>query len=162
MAKTQSTAGLVASEDPALSHVYLVELEGILVGEFLSCSGLQIEREPKTYEEGGVNDFVHQLPGRIKYTNIVLKRGITYGAELWNWFQQGLLDGKVKRVAMSIILGNSEGLKVKHWDVIGAYPVKYVGPELKSDSNEAAVETIEIAHQGLRLNPETRKSMKKV
>lgn len=145
--------------DPGLAYKYYIGIEGVLVAEFMECSGLSAEREIKSYEEGGVNDFVHQLPGRMKYTNIVLKRGLTYSRELWRWFSTGLYDAKVLRVNLSIVLGNAEGLKVKHWDVISAFPVKYTGPDLKSDSAEAAFETIELAHHGLNLSTESQTSM---
>ncbi len=145
--------------DPGLAYKYYIEIEGVFVAEFLECSGIGGEREVKTYEEGGVNDFVHQLPGRMKYTNIVLKRGLTYSRELWRWFHTGLYDAQVLRVNLSIVLGNAQGLKVKHWDVLGAFPVKYTGPDLKSDSTEAAVETVELAHHGLDLSMEVMTPM---
>jgi len=156
----RQNAGLGERVDPALAYKYSIQIEGVSIASFLECSGIGAEREVKTYQEGGVNDFVHQLPGRLKYTNIVLQHGITYSHELWNWFSTGLYDGKVLRVNLSIVLGNAEGLKVKHWDVLSAFPVKYTGPAFKSDSTEVAVETVELAHHGLRLNAETKTSIK--
>lgn len=145
--------------DPGLAYKYYIQIEGVNVAEFLDCSGINAEREIKTYAEGGVNDFVHQLPGRMKYTNIVLKRGLTYSHALWLWFSKGLYDAKVLRVNLSIVLGDAEGLKVKQWDVLSAFPVKYAGPNFKSDSTEVAIETVELAHHGLRLNEETQTPM---
>jgi phage tail-like protein len=146
--------------DAAPSYKYYVEIEGLLVAEFTECTGLSVERQVKTYEEGGVNDFVHVLPGRVKYANLVLKRGITYSREMWKWFQFGIYDGLVKRVNMSIILGDASGLKAKHWNVLSAFPVKYTGPDLKADSAEAAIETVEIAHHGLELSLEVMTPMR--
>ena len=143
----------------AVSFRYYVEMQGVVVAGFTECSGLSLEREVVPYKEGGVNDFVHQLPGRVTQSKITLKRGITYSQDLWKWFAVGMYDGKVKRINLSIIIGNAEGKKVQHWDVISAWPVKYEGPQLKSDSNEAAIETIEIAHHGLRLSTETGSAM---
>lgn len=140
--------------DPGLAYKYYIQIEGVVVAEFLECSGLNAEREIKTYAEGGVNDFVHQLPGRMKYTNIVLKRGFTYSRELWRWFSTGLYNAQVLRLNLSIVLGNAEGLTVKHWDVLSAFPAKYTGPNFKSDSTQAAVETVELAHHGLNMTTE--------
>ena len=158
--QNSGTNTLGARFDPGLAYKYYIEIEGVSVAEFLDCSGIGAEREIKTYAEGGVNDFVHQLPGRMKYSNIVLKRGLTYSRELWRWFSTGLYDAKVLRVNLSIVLGNAEGLTVKHWDVLSAFPVKYTGPNLKSDSTEAAFETVELAHHGLSMSTEIMTSMR--
>lgn len=138
--------------DPAPAYKFYVELTGVIVGEFLQCGGLSMQREVFEYAEGGVNDYVHQLPGRNRYGRITLKHGITYSRELWRWYRTGLYDGNVLRVNMSIILGNAEGKKAKHWDVYEAYPVRWVGPDLDTSSKQVAVETIEIAHSGLSLS----------
>jgi phage tail-like protein len=143
-----------ASRSTAQAFRFYVEIQGILRAEFLECGGLTMEREIKEVEEGGVNDFVHKLPGRMKYSNITLKRGITYDRELWNWFRKGMYDGNVKRANMSIILGNAEGRKVKQWDVLEAFPVKWSGADLSTTTLEVAAETLEIAHHGLELSAE--------
>ncbi len=133
----------------AQSFRFYVEIMGILCAEFLECSGISAEREVEEIEEGGVNDFVHRLPGRIKYQNIVLKRGITYDRDLWEWFKAGEFDGCVHRVNMSIIIGNAELRKVKQWDVYDAYPVRWSSTDLSTDSLQVAIETLEIAHHGI-------------
>lgn len=137
--------------DPAPSFKFCLEIEGIIVGQFKECSGLSVEREVKTYREGGVNDHVHFLPGSTTFSRITLKRGITDSHDLWNWYQHGLHDGKVKRVNMSILLLNTQGETVKHWDVQKAYPVKWVGPNLDSSTGQVAIETLELVHEGLVL-----------
>src|SRR5262245_3765861 len=96
-----SAKALAARADPALLYKFYLEIEGVYVAEFLECSGLEVEREIKTYEEGGTNDFVYALPGRIKFKNIQLKRGITYSADLWTWFREGLYDGHVRHVNLT-------------------------------------------------------------
>ena len=94
---------------------------------------------------------MHQLPGRVKYSDITLKNGITYSHDLWLWFRQGLYDGKVKKMAFSIVLGNAEGLKVKQWEVLNAFPKRWKGPTLQSGSADTAVQEITLAHHGLTL-----------
>jgi len=157
---------------------FYVEVLGVIIAEFNECSGLSMEREVKRVREGGTNDFEWLLPTQITYGNITLKRGITYNRELWRWFRWGILDGQVWGVHsvpgagtvinllkmagvivpqgthMSIILGTVDGKKARHWDVIGAIPVKWTGPQMQSGSDQVAVEELEIAHQGIDLSLE--------
>lgn len=146
-------------QEPGLLYKFYLEIEGVVVAEFTDLSGLSAEREIKQYAEGGVNDYVHLLPGRVKYPNLVLKRGQTYSHDLWEWFQDGIYDGKVARKNLSIILGDASGLRVKQWDVTGAYPVKYTSSDLKTDTNEFSFETMELAHHGITLNPQVKSPM---
>jgi phage tail-like protein len=136
--------------DPVHGFRFAVEIGGEIKGWFTECSGLTVERETTPQPEGGVNDFVHQLPGRIKYTNITLKHGLA-GNELWDWFQAGLYDGKVERRNLSIILYSTDRLKSKRWNLTNAYPTKWTGPSFNSSGNEVAVESMEIVHHGLEM-----------
>ncbi len=136
-------------QDPYLGYRFIVEIDGISVARFSEVSGLQAEVETESYEEGGVNDFVHQLPRRAKYQNIVLKRGITDGQELWNWHQD-VINGIVKRKNGSIVLLDSEGQEKWRWNFVQAFPVKWTGPELKADASSVAFESIELVHHGLK------------
>ena len=138
--------------DPIPVFKFWVEMKSIVVAEFKECSGLRLERSVEPLEEGGVNDRVHQLPGRNKYSNIVLKYGVMQTDELWKWYQEGLLDGKVKRINFTILLRNVKGEVVKRWSVEDAFPVKWEGPSLNVEGNQVAVETLEIAHHGLKLS----------
>jgi phage tail-like protein len=142
---------LASRIDPAPAYKFhvAVEVDGILEAFFTECSGLTMQREVTTYKEGGVNDYVHHLPGRVTYTNVVLKRGITASSVLWDWFQQGLYDGKVKRINVSILMFDRSGEVLKRWELENAYPVKWTGPEFKSDSNQAAIESLELTFDRL-------------
>lgn len=137
--------------DPALAYKFWVEIKGIVEAEFRDCSGLRLERAVETVEEGGVNDRWTILPGRNKYANIILKCGVLRSDALWKWFQDGLYDGKVKRVNFSILLSGQEGEVVRRWNVKDAFPVKWEGPTLNVESSQVAVETLEIAHHGLTM-----------
>ena len=149
-AEALSLLGLLG-RDPGYSWRFYVEIQGLIVGKFLECGGISLEREVKEYQEGGVNDFVHKFPGRVKYSDITLKRGISFSRELFEWFRKGIYDGNVSRVNMSIILGNDEGLKVKQWDVCSAFPVKWQGPDMNTTTIQTAVETIVLAHHGIEM-----------
>lgn len=140
-------------EDPARSFKFnvVLVLNNNPVAAFMECSGLNMDREVENYAEGGLNEYVHILPGRTKYNNIVLKRGIVKSNELWEWYQEGISNANVKRVNFSIKLYTPQGEVLKTWDIIDAYPVKWSGPTLNTANAEIAVETIEIAHHGLKL-----------
>ena len=141
--------GTAGKPDPFMSFRFRVEIEGITFAQMSEVTGLQIETETEPYEEGGVNDFVHQLPKRTKYQHIILKRGITEYDQMWQWYQD-VISGIFKRRPGSIILIDSAGNDTWRWNFKDAYPVKWTGPELRAESNTIAFETVELAHNGLR------------
>jgi phage tail-like protein len=132
-------------KDPYTSFTFRVEIEGIMVAGFSEVSGLHLETETETYEEGGVNNFVHILPKRTKHQNIILKHGITDRHDMWAWYQN-VVSGTFERRNGSIILMDNYEDKWR-WDFFQAYPVKWTGPELKADSSTVAFETIELVHE---------------
>lgn len=134
--------------DPYVTCYFSVEVEGIQEALFRECSGLEGEIEVFPYEEGGVNDHQHKLPGRAKFPNVVLKRGVTESKVLWEWFSSGL-QGEIKRKTVHIVLCNAKGEEVRRWTFEGAYPVKWSGPSLNSNENAVAIETLELAHEGM-------------
>lgn len=142
------TPSVTGTVEPIAGFRFGVEIANQIVGWFTECSGLSVERGVLSYEEGGVNDYVHQLPERIKYSHVTLKRGVGDEA-LWNWFQEGLYDGKIKRQNVSIFLYNVDRTKSKRWNLVRAYPVKWGGPEFRADSSQVAIETLELVHEGM-------------
>jgi phage tail-like protein len=139
----------LAIKNPFMPFRFRVEIEGITSAGASEVTGLQIETETEPFEEGGVNDFVYQLPKRTKYQHITLKRGITDMDDMWNWYQE-VVSGTFKRKNGAIILMGPIGNDAWRWDFSEAYPVKWTGPELRADSNTVAFETIELAHHGFR------------
>jgi phage tail-like protein len=136
--------------DPNPSFKFGLEIGGILVAGFTSISGLEYSRQTKEVAEGGVNDFVHVLPGPMQHGRIRLSRGITFTSFLWEWFHWGMHDGSVLRLPVIIINYATSGLPVKIWPILDAYPVKWVGQALDAATNEAAIEALEIAFGGRR------------
>lgn len=125
-----------------------LKINGAEVAAFSEVSGLQCEIETEDYREGGVNDYVHKLPKTVKYQNVVLKRGFTESKVLWDWYQK-TTQGKINRQSVNVVLMDMEENSKWTWTVENAYPVKWSGPDFKSDSNGIAVETLELAHQGI-------------
>ena len=151
----RSSQQMGSRSDPIPTFRFRVELDGIIEAGFTECKGLSMKWKVFQYKEGGVNGYVHQLPERVEYSKITLKRGIALSSALWNWCQQGVLDGQVKRRNVSIVLFDKVGeetREVKRWNLRDAFPIKWTGPALKADSKRAAIETLEIVHHGLTLD----------
>jgi phage tail-like protein len=117
------------------------------IGEFRECTGLSMEREILEYAAGGNNDFVYKLPGRIKYSNVVLKRGTTAQGQLLEWFREAQSGSMLRTVTVTLV--DTTGTPARTWGFARAYPVKWVGPNLNAGSDSPATETLEIAHCGL-------------
>lgn len=133
--------------DPIDAHSFAVLKGGYVQGWFTECSGITIERDVLAYKEGGVNHFEHQLPGGIRRANITLKHGLA-GAELWDWFQTGQMTGQAERHHLLIVIYNAALFPISWWYLPDAYPVKWSGPGLKADGQEATVEEVELAYGG--------------
>ncbi|HLI71971.1 MAG TPA: phage tail protein [Ktedonobacteraceae bacterium] len=119
-------------------------------GLFTEISGLQVEMDVMEYQEGGNNGFVYRLPGLTKVSNLTLKRGMTSSNEFYNWLAD-VSSGNLKRRHVSVIMYDVEGNELMRWNFINAYPVKWIGPSLRSHENVAAIETLELAHEGVTL-----------
>lgn len=132
------------------AYRFYVEMGGITVAAFVECTGLETEAQVEPYEEGGVNHYVHKLPGRIKYPDLVLRYGMAeQDLELWNWWQQVCSGtGDIQRRNISVLMYNTNGEEVRRWNFWEAYPVKWIGPQLRADQNSVAIESLTIAHHG--------------
>jgi phage tail-like protein len=131
--------------DPLPNYKYGLEIGGVLVAGFRSCSGLEVSRETKEVVEGGINDHVHVLPGPIQHGNLTFKRGMTFTSFLWEWFHWGMSDTAVLRLPVIVFRYDTAGVPANIWPIMDAYPVKWVSQDLNADSREAALETLEIA-----------------
>jgi phage tail-like protein len=145
---TMPAMGLGGRRDPYLSYNFAVEIEGLVVGGFSEVSGLQSEIEVQDYREGGLNQYVHRRAGPTKYpANLVLKKGVTDVRTMWNWYYS-VAQGSIQRKNLSVLLLDSTGQEKLRWNFEQAYPVKWVGPDLRGTSSEVAVESVELAHCG--------------
>lgn len=122
------------------------------VMSFQEVSGLDVEAEPIKYRSG--DSPIHsviQMPGLKKYGNITMKKG-TFAKDnkFWDWFNQIKLN-TIKRIPITISLLDEAGAPTMVWNVANAWPTKITGTDLKAEGNEVAVETIEIAHEGITI-----------
>lgn len=129
---------------------FYIEIDGINKAVFTEAEGLQIEVDVTEYEEGGNNGFVHRLPGRVRVSNLTLKRGLVQSNQLYKW-QTEIAQGKVTRRNVSVVMYDPAGTEVIRWNLIKAYPVRWIGPAFRVSEQVAAIETLELAHAGLEL-----------
>ena len=134
--------------DPVIVTRFVIEIDKKAVGYFTDVSGLQVEIEVFPYQEGGENSYEHKLPGRTKFSNITLKRGVvSTDNDLWKWLY-GAIYGQILRRPVSIRMLNQDYTDMRRWDLEGAYPVKWSLSDFKSGDSSVAIETLELAHNG--------------
>lgn len=140
----------MARVDPYRAYNFIVEIDGITRAGFRECSGLDTAQDPIEYREGseGKNLTSKKLPGLVKYSNISLKWGITDDAELWDW-RKTVMDAAIERKNGSIVLLDDAGEEKARWNFVEGWPNKWTGPSFNATGNEVAIETLEIAHEGL-------------
>ena len=137
------------------AHFQLL-IDGLLLGDFSECSGLSGELGTEDYLEGGENRFAHRFPVRASFPNLVLKRGTTASAALWDWYFEYLDGGKIKPRdgQVHLLAWVGDVLKpVRVWAFRRGYPVKMTGPDLNAQSPAIAIESVEVVHHGLVLVP---------
>ncbi|MDQ4075383.1 MAG: phage tail protein [Chloroflexota bacterium] len=138
--------------NPAGSFRYAIEMQGMVTGYFTECSGLGSEHEiieHKVVDEKG-REVVQKIPGRLKWQDITLKRGITDNMDIWNWRKQ-VEDGDIEaaRCNGSVVMFDQSYTELARWNFENAWPSKVTGPSMKSDSNEIGIEEMTIVHEGL-------------
>ena len=136
--------------DPYCAFQWSVEIDGVTAAHFQEVSGLSTQTEVVKFREGGLNDREHQLMGQTSFSNIVLKNGMTDNAALFNWRAQVDSPGRsgARRNGSIILLDGNSGELVR-WNFIRGWACKWEGPTLTGQS-AITIETLEIAHEGLR------------
>lgn len=137
--------------DPYGQFNFIIELDGVISGGFSECSGLVSDSNIIEYREGNEQQgTTRKLPGLMKYNNIVLKRGYIKDDRLWKW-RKKVIDGKTERTSGTITLLDEARQPALRWNFREGWPSKLEGPSLNGKTSEVAVETLEIAHEGLEL-----------
>jgi phage tail-like protein len=124
-------------------------------GAFQEVSGLGADLEVMPYAEGGVNDTVHQLPVRHSWGRLTLKRGLVRDPGLWSWYRAGLTQSLGARRDGALLLMTAKGTPAMAWTFTGGIAVKWTGPALNAMQSAVAVETLEVAHEGLTQVPQS-------
>jgi len=130
--------------DPYRNFHFLVELDGIIQAGFSEASGFGSNIEVIEYREGGDTTSVRKLPGKISYTDITLKWGITDSSELYDW-HRAAVNGQIQRKNGSIILMNELGAEKVRWNFFNAWPSKWDGPDFNAKGNDVAIDSLTVS-----------------
>jgi phage tail-like protein len=136
---------------PLPQFYFQVNWGGTRIG-FSEVSGLTVETKAIEYRDGAMKEFNKiKMPGMREYSNITLKRGVfNNDNEFYEWFNTVQLH-TIDRRDLTISMLNENGDPVMTWKIKSAWPVKIESPGLKADGNEVAIETLELAHEGLTI-----------
>jgi len=147
----------VLRDDPYAGYNFEVVVNGVsddgtaVRGSFAEASGLEVTIDPIEYRNGSEDITVRKIPGLKKFTNITLKRGVIGDLAFWNWIVEGM-NGLVRRTEGSVLLLDENRREVMRWNFKRGWPSKWTGPGLNAKNNEIAMETLEIAHEGLEID----------
>jgi phage tail-like protein len=122
---------------------FVVDVDGKRQGVFTECTLPSIEWDVEEVKEGGLNVYTHQLPGRRKGVKLTLKNGVGTD-DLVEWYVNTMSE-KFARKTVTLALLDAKYNAVMTWEIQGAYPVKWTGPQLKSSDNSIAIQTLELA-----------------
>lgn len=137
--------------DPYRNFRFLVEIDGITQAGFSEATIPDTSQDPIEYREGNESPTARKIPGLIKYGNVTLKWGIADSLDLYDW-RKLVEEGKMKdaRRNVAIILIDEEGNSKSRWEFNDAWPSKYDAPDLNAKGTDIAIETLEIAHEGMK------------
>jgi phage tail-like protein len=140
--------------DPFHGFRFRVEFDQVQHGGFSKVKGLSREIKVESRREGGLNDYEHKLMTQVVYSNLILERGVA-DEYLWAWHDEtveGLrADGPgVKRKTITVVMFDAAGDEAWRWLIEEAYPVKWTGSDLDAASSQVFVESVELAHHGIR------------
>lgn len=127
---------------------YKVEIDGLDAGGFSEVTGFDASIDVMEYREGDMVQMPMKIPGLKKYGNIALRQGLADSMVLYEWIAEGV-NGAVNRKTITITLLDEEEAPAASWQVINAWPMRYTAPDFNATSSEVAIETLEIAHEGM-------------
>lgn len=142
-------------------HYVVLEIPNItqnssFLGIFKGLTGLDVSFDVLEYREGGNNDFVHRLPGRMIYPNLTLSWGLVNDEALLQWFMQTHTQAQTQEITLTLTTSAGDlSNNVRKFAFTDAFPVRWSGPHLQATAADPETwgETLEIAHSGLKLGP---------
>lgn len=127
---------------------YKVEIDGLEAGGFSEASGFDASIDVIEYREGDMVQTPMKLPGLKKYGNITLKQGVADSMVMYEWMIAGV-EGEVERKTITITILDETETATASWQVINAWPAKYTAPDFNATASDVAIESLEIAHEGM-------------
>ncbi|HIK06840.1 MAG TPA: phage tail protein [Trichormus sp. M33_DOE_039] len=126
---------------------FYVEMQSNVSASFSECSGMGVTINKEVFFEGGVNQQQRVILGQPKFSDIILKRGITDDMAFWEWINQT----KIQRRNVNILLFNQAGETMQCWTLIAAVPVGWKAPALQTSGNSVALEELTLTYEGIKI-----------
>jgi len=138
----------MARLDPFRGYRFVVEIDGIASAGFSRVKGIARELKVESQREGGVNEYEHKLVTMVTHPVVVFERGLALD-DVWKW-AQATADGEVTRKTVYVRLRTEANEPAFAWQIAHALPVKWACADLDTNATQLAMETLELAHHGLR------------
>ncbi|HIP12036.1 MAG TPA: phage tail protein [Arcobacter sp.] len=135
-------------EDPFVSYLFRVEIDGIEVLGFREVSGLSNKTDIYEYQEGGENRFTHKLVGQTTFSNLVLKKGIVLDEYIFEWREeviQGKIENALRDITIRLLADNQSNGEERSWRFYDVWPCKWETNNFEGTANDIAIETLELA-----------------
>jgi phage tail-like protein len=142
--------------DLPLSDRFLFEVDGVEIGVFREVFGLQVTVHVDEIVEGGQNAFIHKVPSRMTWPNLVFRRGLTQSDALFDWMSKSSGEGfagnenKLSRSTGAVTALDAVGGRLRSWQFQDVFAVRWKGPDFSVALNQALEEELEVAHHGFK------------
>jgi len=156
-----SSADRLLGGDLPAANRFLFELDGTEIGVFREVEGLAVTVSVHELREGGQNSYVHRLPGRMTWPNLVFRRGLTDSNALFEWLSRSSGEGfaaggnKLTRSTGAVTAIDTTGTRLRSWEFIEVFPVRWKGPDFSVENATPLEEELEVAHHGFRARTTT-------
>lgn len=135
----------VQRDNPYANFNFVVIVDGVDEIGFAQVELPAAEIETIDYREGSDRaSAARKLPGRVRYGNLVLRRGVSGRLELWQWFD-AVRNGQLDRRNVTVTLLDEARNPVQQWRFRDAWPVKFETSDLNAKGNEVVIELLELA-----------------
>lgn len=145
------------SAEPFTARTFAVEVrlagedEPLCEAAFCECDGLELQRATVTYRDGGDSGVVHLVAGRESVGTVTLRRGMTDAFDLWDWWERVRRDPRLRATCDVVVLSPDLELERVRFRLHGCLPVKLEGPSFDARANDVAIESLELACEGIEL-----------
>ncbi|MDR0222460.1 MAG: phage tail protein [Oscillospiraceae bacterium] len=133
---------------PFAKFRYRLEIDGIEAGGFSEVTGFDASIDVVEYREGDMVPTPMKVQGLRKYGNVTLKWGATSSTVLVDWLMEGV-NGPENRKTVTVTLMDATAADCASWQIINAWPCKYTAPDFNASASEIAIESLELAHEGM-------------
>ena len=147
--------------DLPIANRFLLEHDGVEIGIFREVQGLSVTVGVEEIAEGGQNSYSHRVPGRMTWPNLVFRRGVTESNALFDWLSKSSGEGfagnknSLTKSTGAVTAIDHVGNRLRAWEFIDVFPVRWKGPEFAVESTEPLEEELEVAHHGFRAKTQT-------